>query len=324
MITQEKDNFSVVYEEYLIFKKSELKEQSYTSLVYNFDKYILPFFKDYYLDNITKKTILEWKQYIINFNFSNNYNRTLYFALSGFFEYCKENYNFDKLIISSLGNFKRKYEEDKHDFYTRKEFNKFIKFVEEQPYKAFFNFMFFTGTRPGEAMALKFSDIHSDYVYINKTISSHGKRNIGTPKNNSSIRKIIIDKKLKNELLNLEKYYLSIYNDFSANYFVFGGQKPLSPTSINRRKEKACKMANIRCITLHQFRHSHATLLKDNGVNVVDVSKRLGHSNVSTTLDIYTHTSSVQEKRVQRTLNSLRFNIITSLVLSFKSIIKRH
>ena len=60
---------------------------------------------------------------------------------------------------------------------------------------------------------------------------------------------------------------------------------------------EACKKANIRPITLHQFRHSHATLLKDNGVNVVEVSKRLGHSNVSTTLDIYTHTDLIQEKR---------------------------
>ena len=44
--------------------------------------------------------------------------------------------------------------------------------------------MFFTGTRPGEAMALKFSDIKDDYVFISKTMSEHGKREIDTPKNN--------------------------------------------------------------------------------------------------------------------------------------------
>lgn len=324
MKTQKKYSFSVVYDEYLMFKKSELKEQSFTSLVYNFEKFILPFFKDYNLDDITKKSILEWKSYILNFNFSNNYNRTLFFALSGFFEYCKNNYDFDKSIISNVGNFKKKYEEDKHDFYTLKEFNKFIGYVKEQPYKEFFTFMFFTGTRPGEAMALKFNDLNDDYVIVNKTISSHGKRNIGTPKNYSSNRKIILDKKLKTDLLNLKDFYYAKYNDFNDNYFLFGGQKPLSPTSINRRKKKACEMAKIRCITLHQFRHSHATLLKDNGVNVVEVSKRLGHSNVSTTLDIYTHTDLMQEKRVQCTLNSVRFKNFTSLVYKFKSIIKRH
>ena len=101
MLTQEKYSFSVVYDEYLNFKKSELKEQSFISLKYNFEKYILPFFKNYYLESITKKTILEWKTYILNFNFSNNYNRTLFFDLSGFFEYCKINYDVDKLIISN-------------------------------------------------------------------------------------------------------------------------------------------------------------------------------------------------------------------------------
>lgn len=324
MLTQEKYSFSVVYDEYLNFKKSELKEQSFISLKYNFEKYILPFFKNYYLESITKKTILEWKTYILNFNFSNNYNRTLFFDLSGFFEYCKINYDFDKLIISNVGNFKKKYEKDKHDFYTLQEFNEFIRYVKEQPYKEFFTFMFFTGTRPGEAMALSFNDISNDYVIIDKTISSHGERNIGTPKNYSSNRKIIIDKKLKKSLIALKNFYLEKYGTFDSDYFVFGGQKPLSPTSINRRKKKACEKAKIRCITLHQFRHSHATLLKDNGVNVVEVSKRLGHSNVSTTLNIYTHTDLIQEKRVQRTLNSIRFNIFTTLKYKFKSIIKRH
>ena len=43
---------------------------------------------------------------------------------------------------------------------------KFIKYVDNNIYKQFFNLMFFTGTRPGEAMALKFSDLHNNYISI--------------------------------------------------------------------------------------------------------------------------------------------------------------
>ena len=56
---------------------------------------------------------------------------------------------------------------------------------------------------------------------------------------------------------------------------------------------------------------------------VNEVSKRLGHSKTSTTLDIYSHTDLTQEKRVFDTLNSVRFNIFTTMKYKIKSILKR-
>lgn len=112
-----------------------------------------------------------------------------------------------------------------------------------------------------------------------------------------------------------------MYNKSNFDYFVFGGIKPLSPTTINRYKLKACEKANLRPITLHQFRHSHATLLLHNGIIINEISRRLGHSNVSTTLNVYTHTDLTQEKRVSTTLNSLRFNLINTIKYNFQQII---
>ena len=258
---------------------------------------------------IPVSSIIEWQDYILSLGFSNNYNKGLYYLLSGFFSFCSSYFSFDKRIISNVGNFKKKFEEDKHDFYTLNEFKKFIKYVDDNVYKHFFNLMFFTGTRPGEAMALKFSDLKDGYIYINKTIESHKNREIGTPKNNSSIRKVKIDKYLEKDLLVLKKYYLERFKE-DQDFFIFGGIKPLSPTTINRHKFKACNLANIRPITLHQFRHSHDTLLIQNNMLINEVSRRLGHSKVSTTLDIYTHTDFLQEKRVYNTLNFMRFNFL--------------
>lgn len=309
--------FEDAYNEYLQFAKKQQKKQSFNTLAYNFNSRILPYFKDMELENINSKIILDWQDYILDLNYSNNYNRGLYYLLSGFFEFCHIHYKFDKTILSDVGCFKKKYEENKTDFYSLDEFRRFIKYFDNEIYKQFFNLMFFTGTRPGEAMALKFSDLKGGYISITKTIESHGNREIGTPKTTSSVRKIKIDKILEKDLYQLQKIYKERYKQ-DIDYFIFGGIKPLSPTTINRYKFKACEKANIRPITLHQFRHSHATLLLHNKMLINEVSRRLGHSKVSTTLDIYTHTDLMQEKRVYNTLNSIRFNFFNTLAYIFK------
>ena len=317
-----KHRFLDVYSDYLAYARKKQKNQSFTVMKYKFDLHILPFFESMNLEEITSKTIIEWEDFILSKQFSNNQNRSLYYFLSGFFEYCRVFYHFDKTIISNVGCFKKKYEEDKHDFYNIKEFKQFIKYVDDEIYKQFFNLMFFTGLRPGEAMALKFKDLSDGYINISKTLNSHGKREISTPKTFSSNRVIRIDKVLERDLLALKKLYKG-QCAFKEDLFLFGGMKPLSPTTINRRKEKACQMAKIRPITLHQFRHSHATLLLQRGIMINEVSKRLGHSKASTTLDIYSHTDLTQEKRVLNTLNSIRFNCFTVMKYKFKSILKR-
>lgn len=301
--------FEEVFKNYLSFVAERQKKQSSESLKYNFNSKILPYFKNKKIEEITKADIMNWQTKIFAFNYSNNYNRNLHCMLTSFLDFCCDMYNLENNVAREIGYFKKKYERKSTDFYTLKEFKKFIKHVHNNIYKQFFNTMFYAGTRPGEAMALKFSDLQGSYLSINKTIHNHGDRELDTPKTISSIRKVKIDYFLKRDLLRLKKYYCKKYNDYNYDYFIFGGKAPLAPTTINRYKKKACLEAHIREITLHQYRHSHATLLLQRGMLINEISRRLGHSKVSTTLDIYTHTDLRQEKRVVRTLNSLRFDI---------------
>ena len=316
-------SFEEAYEEFKIYAKKRHKKQSFECLHYNFNANILSYFKDYDLFKITIDDILKWQDFIYSKKFCNNHNKNLYGMLKSFFRFCHSYYNLNITFLSEILPFKERIEYKKVDFYTLDEFRQFIKGFEkdELVYKLFFEFMFFVGTRPGETMALKFSDIKDDIVIINKTIDEHGKREIGTPKTLSSNRTVRIDNKLKRHIIELEKYYVLKYGTFTFDYFVFGGSKPLAPTTINRYKKKACSKAKIRPITLHQFRHSHATLLFNNGIVLHEISKRLGHSKTSTTLDIYTHSSLMQEKRVLKTLNSIRFNFFECLHYNFKKII---
>ena len=54
----------------------------------------------------------------------------------------------------------------------------------------------------------------------------------------------------------------------------------------------------LKKISVHGFRHTHATLLYESGVDIKDISNRLGHSNIKTTLDVYTHLTEDKKKDV--------------------------
>ena len=87
---------------------------------------------------------------------------------------------------------------------------------------------------------------------------------------------------------------------------MFGAIKPLSPSTIERKKNIYCKIANVKQIRIHDFRHSHCTILISKGIPINIVSERLGHSNISMTLDNYTHILNKDKKRVLKTLFLLR------------------
>lgn len=303
-------NFEEIYFHYKKYIETNLKPQSIRTVKDRIEKHILPYFKNKNIYDIKEIDILNWHYEIQKENYSYKYQKTLHTCLVTFLNFCIKYFELKKNVASNVGNFKNyNFIKREYCYYSFEEFEIFIRCIENEIYKQFFNFLFFTGVRPGEAMALKFSDLNDSIISINKTISErniNGSRYIGTPKNFSSIRDIEIDTKLNLDLLKLKKYYQEKYKNDYYDYFIFGGIKPLAPTTINKKKKKACELANLKEIRLHDFRHSHATLLLDNNMYIKEVSRRLGHSNTSTTLNIYIHTKKEHEKRVIETLNSLR------------------
>ena len=156
--------------------------------------------------------------------------------------------------------------------------------------------MYFYGTRPSEAMALRFCDIEGFSVHIRNSIQRRGKRELDTPKNQSSVRTLNISILMKIRILRLKHRYEKEYGSFNSEFFVFGGKKPLSTSTIDRHKKMACKKAHIFEITQHEFRHSYATRMIHKHVPIDKVSRSMGHSKVSMTCDKYLH----EEKRMSR------------------------
>lgn len=277
--------FEEAFEKYLIYAEKRHKKQGFIIIRQDFKNHILPYFKNSNINEISKQDILNWQNIIISKNFSNKYNALLYSHFNSFIKYCilcdyiKEN------ILTQVGAFKKKIENKEHNVYNIWEFRKFRFYLNDFTIKQFFNFMYFYGTRPSEAMALRFCDLEGKYVNIRHSIHRKGKRELDTPKNQSSIRKIKINILMRIRIWLLKKSYANC----NSEYFIFGGKKPLAPTTIDRYKKEAYEKAKLKPITQHEFRHSYATRLINKGKSINKVSKSLGHCRLSTTLDIYTH-----------------------------------
>lgn len=289
--------FEEAYNNYLIYAQKRHKKQGFDTIFKNLNLHILPYFKGTNICELTKTDILDWQNKILDKNFSNNFNRNLYYEFSAFFNYCVNYCNIKENIVLQCEKFKKKIEKDKSDFYNLFEFLRFYFNLDGEKYKIYFWLMFFYGFRPGEAMALRLSDLGFFRLNVNHGLQRKGKRELDLPKNQSSIRSLNIGLITYIKLCKLRKHYIKKYG-YGVDYFICGGSKPLAPTSIDRYKERACNKARIRVITQHQFRHSYATRKIHERVPVDYVSSNLGHSKVSTTVDVYLH----QKKRNVRSI----------------------
>ena len=298
-----------VYKEHISLK---LKPQSYHSVVSRFNNYILPYFKDYRLNKITNSVYIKWQRIIEEKGFKHKYNSSLHGAMVTILNYAMKFYGLKQNIASMTGNFKRKTDLKKNvDFWTYEEYQTFISVVDDQVYKTFFETLYYTGLRQGECLALTWNDFINDTLDIHKTISKEkkdGKYIVNTPKTLRSIRKVKIDKDLVLQLQELKKFYQSCVG-FEDNWYIFGGIHPLAPTTIGRKKDKYCALANVKKIRIHDFRHSHASLLLSKNVPIIVISERLGHSDINMTLNTYSHMIPNDEDKAIDILNHLKQNL---------------
>ena len=65
--------------------------------------------------------------------------------------------------------------------------------------------------------------------------------------------------------------------------------EPIHPQSVSRWFERFCARNDLPKISLHKLRHTSASILIESGASITTVSQRLGHSQISTTLDVYSH-----------------------------------
>lgn len=205
----------------------------------------------------------------------------------------------------------------KTDFYTPIEFKKFItaaretainsdESVKDWSYYVFFNIAFFCGMRKGEIYALNWNDIQGGEIKITKSLCQKlkGSDRITAPKNKSSVRNIQIPTALQKVL---DEHYLRCKSmpNFTNEFLVCGGTKALRNTSVENANKKFAEAAGVKKIRIHDFRHSHASFLANNGINIQEIARRLGHSDITITLKTYSHLYPKESERALTVLNQI-------------------
>ena len=166
-----------------------------------------------------------------------------------------------------------------------------------------FRVLAFTGLRKGELYALTWEDINisQKQLTVNKTVTHVNKEYLlFTPKTQASIRTIGLDDKTLSELLvwkKKQKVFL-LKNGIRVNntnqlIFHCSDNKYLNRNYLNYLLKEKLGCSNIKP---HSFRHTHASLLFESGATIKDVQKRLGHTTINTTMDVYTHVTKTSER----------------------------
>lgn len=301
-------SFNVLAEEYLAFKKTRLKETSFYDVEKKITTKIVPFFGGKRMRDITPKIIIDWQNTLSEYSYA--YKKSLMTHLSLMFGYAERYHDITNIMrkVDKPRNLEPKKE---MLFWSPEEFSLFIKEIAREDYALFFRFLYLTGCRRGEALALTWSDVDlkNGTVSITKSVSNkahdEGKSyTITTPKNAGSNRTISIPSFLCDALRKAQK------KAQEGDQYVFGGKDPFPPTNLERTLTKAAAAAGVKRIRIHDLRHSCASLLIHKGVSIVAVSRHLGHTTVEQTLNTYSHMMPDDRTMILKTLSSVEAQII--------------
>ena len=171
--------------------------------------------------------------------------------------------------------------------------------IEDTKYKVAITLTIFTGVRLGELMGLEWQDVDFKNGIISINRSSQYLSDMGVftkvPKTESSIREIAIPEFIISLLEEYKLWYeeqKSIYGELwtdSDRLFVQADGKPMHPSTISKWFVKYVGQIGLPVINFHGLRHTNASLLVAQNIDIAVISARLGHAQISTTLDFYVH-----------------------------------
>lgn len=169
--------------------------------------------------------------------------------------------------------------------------------------KNFYKLMLFTGMRPGEAVALRWQDILFDKKQI-KIIQTRVAGKDGTPKTISSMRYVDILPQTLEVLQNQQK----LTGDKEYLFYTRSGKRYFSHDTLAASFKRLLTRNKIKERVLYNLRHTFASQMISQGVDIVWVSKTLGHKDVSITLSTYT--KFIQEDEATRFQKLEKFGTI--------------
>ena len=304
-----KYTFQQIYELFLVEHKNTVKSGTYATTVRYAKLHILPKIANKKIDSFTvldcQKLVNQWAEYFNSAKYPKGIAQQV-------FDYAiKMNIITDNPMRKVKLPKRKETINEVNKFYNTDELKHFFDCVKDygnMKYLAFFRLLAFTGMRKGEALALNWSDIdfNKKQVHITKgvVLDENEIPIISTTKTKKSVRTVSLDDEslatLRRWKLEQAKELMSIgINSLNKHQllFTYDANKLYRPSYSNCWLEQIIKKYNLKKITMHGFRHSHCSLLFEMNTPIQVVQDRLGHTNIKTTMDIYTHVTEKQSKR---------------------------
>ncbi len=320
--------FSEIYDLWYEQYKETVKESTLIQTDISFKYHITPVFKDIYVDKVTvqfcQKAVNKWaKEAPKRFSRHKNYCAKVFdYAIS--LGIMQDN-PMRKIINPSPKKEIETKVENKINFYSKKELQLFLDCSKDSyTYRdyTFFRLLAYSGVRKSEALALTWNDISNvkKQIRVNKTVAIGINKRllVQYPKTKNSDRIVTMDQDTLDVLskwrtIQKEKMEKLGYQTLKPNQLVFSNNKngliqPSTPSRWMRtiyRDHSEIK----KHISVHGFRHTHASLLFESGADIKDVQERLGHADISTTMNIYTHvTDSKRDSSAERFAKFMKEN----------------
>lgn len=309
-------NYRELSELWLKNHKLEVKPQTYSQTVSELKTHLLPVFGNIRVEKIT----LPMVQVFVN-KIANNPNLgsvSLKIILSINKRILKYAVNLQLITVNPADNIivpknKKNISQKKElKYFETNQLKQFKDYLDKLPntfrnyyHKTLYDTLLATGLRIGEAVALEWSDIDLDngYIDVNKTIV-WSRMETNSPKSMAGYRKIPID---RNTVLMLRLYKARQHQCFiehgyggkmAEHVFSNGLHAYPSREGLQKTLTKHLKLAGLPYLTLHAFRHTHASLLLNAGISYKELQQRLGHSTLAMTMDTYSHLFDDTEKEV--------------------------
>lgn len=280
--------FGELFEKYFEDMSNRLKPTTMSNKRYMMEDKILPFFQDLPINEIDSLKVRQWQNYWMNFKQKNGqhykptYLKTLNNQLSAIMNYAVLYYHLPYNPCHAAGSMGKSSADEMH-IWTADEFTRFLEHEPKQSFHIAFETLFYTGMREGELLALTPADIDRKLViHVNKNFKNlKSEELVLTPKTDRSNRDIPIPQFLYDDL---QKYIKTLYGIQPHDRIFYYTHRALQH-EIHRCADRA----GLPWIRVHDLRHSHAAMLIHYKVPIVQLSRRLGHKSIKTTIDTYGH-----------------------------------
>lgn len=284
-------SFDEVAVEYMDWYSPRRKVSSAYKILSVIDNHLTPTYGKRVIDSIQASDVMDHQTDLIKQGYAAATIKKIHSIASAIFKFAiKRGYRQDN--PATLAGMPEMQTTKHMAIWTLAEFQEFIAVVDDPMHKALFMTLYYSGARKGELLALTWADIDFDNstIHINKTVY---KRHIQTPKTPASIRMITMPEHTMRLLRALHKLRKPkpIHDVFSTD-----GVVSMCETYLTKIYDKYVKQTGVKRIRIHDFRHSHASYLINKGIGISVVAARLGHGDVSMTLNVYSHLYPSTEK----------------------------